>query len=181
MATKKTKFGSGGLTFGQNAPMRTPSRAVAKNVMVSTSSRRPINSLSMRPTRRDMDYLRGRSDVSGSTALPKQLAGARKGGSMSSWEGSPKDEREDKKLAKKRGMSMAEWERSAADKKHDRQHSAAGLKKGGTMKKRDSADKGGKMMKMAKGGSTSARADGIASKGKTKTAYPTMRGGGKCK
>ena len=34
-------------------------------------------------------------------------------------EGTPKDNRKDKAMAKKRGMSMAAWENSAADKKHD--------------------------------------------------------------
>jgi hypothetical protein len=48
-----------------------------------------------------------------------------------SWEGSAKDESQDKKLAKKYGMSMAAWEKSKMDKKHDTQHSAKGLNKGG--------------------------------------------------
>jgi hypothetical protein len=47
------------------------------------------------------------------------------------WEGSAKDESQDKKLAKKYGMSMADWEKSKMDKKHDTQHSAKGLKNGG--------------------------------------------------
>ena len=47
------------------------------------------------------------------------------------WEGSAKDEAQDKKLAKKYGMSMADWEKSKMDKKHDTQHSAKGLNKGG--------------------------------------------------
>ena len=47
------------------------------------------------------------------------------------WEGSAKDEAQDKKLAKKYGMSMASWEKSKMDKKHDTQHSAKGLNKGG--------------------------------------------------
>jgi hypothetical protein len=47
------------------------------------------------------------------------------------WEGSAKDESQDKKLAKKYGMSMAAWEKSKMDKKHDTQHSAKGLNKGG--------------------------------------------------
>ena len=47
------------------------------------------------------------------------------------WEGSAKDEAQDKKLAKKYGMSMAAWEKSKMDKKHDTQHSAKGLNKGG--------------------------------------------------
>ena len=66
---------------------------------------------------------------------------------MAMWEGSPKDEAQDRKLAKKHNMSMAKWEASSLDKKHDRQHSMKGLRKGG---------------------SASSRADGCAKKGKTK-------------
>ena len=54
---------------------------------------------------------------------------------MATFEGSVKDVREDKKLAKKRGMSMKEWESSAADEKHDKQRSMKGLKKGGVTSK----------------------------------------------
>lgn len=50
---------------------------------------------------------------------------------MATFEGSAKDVREDKKLAKKRGVSMKTWEASDADKKHDKQRSMKGLKKGG--------------------------------------------------
>lgn len=50
---------------------------------------------------------------------------------MATFEGSAKDVREDKKLAKKRGVSMKAWEASDADKKHDKQRSMKGLKKGG--------------------------------------------------
>ena len=39
---------------------------------------------------------------------------------------------------------------------------------------------GGKIKKMAKGGTASARADGIATKGKTKGSMIAMRKGGKC-
>lgn len=53
------------------------------------------------------------------------------GGKAEAWEGSKKDEAQDRKLAKKYGMSMSEWERSAKDKKHDSQKSMKGLKKGG--------------------------------------------------
>ena len=47
------------------------------------------------------------------------------------WEGSAKDEMQDKKLAKKHGMSMKAWEKSSMDEKHDRQKSMKGLKRGG--------------------------------------------------
>lgn len=50
---------------------------------------------------------------------------------MAKWEGSEKDVREDKKLAKKHKMSYSEWEKSDMDKKHDKQKSTKGLKKGG--------------------------------------------------
>lgn len=47
------------------------------------------------------------------------------------WEGSAKDEMQDKKLAKKHHMSMKQWEKSPMDAKHDRQKSMKGLKRGG--------------------------------------------------
>lgn len=58
------------------------------------------------------------------------VIGLKKGGAAK-WEGSAKDEAQDKKLAKKHGMSMKSWESSKMDKKHDEQHSMKGLKKGG--------------------------------------------------
>ena len=54
-----------------------------------------------------------------------------KAAAMKAWEGSKKDEAQDKKLAKKHGMSMAKWEKSSMDKKHDKQESMKGLKSGG--------------------------------------------------
>ena len=56
----------------------------------------------------------------------------KKGGKV--WEGSAKDEAQDKKLAKKRGMSMKAWEKSSMDTKHDKQKSMKGLKEGGGVK-----------------------------------------------
>lgn len=50
---------------------------------------------------------------------------------MASFEGSAKDVKEDKILAKKNKMSMSDWEKSPKDAKHDKQKSMKGLKKGG--------------------------------------------------
>lgn len=50
------------------------------------------------------------------------------------FEGSKKDLREDKILAKKHKMSFDEWEKSPMDRKHDAQRSMMGLKKGGPAK-----------------------------------------------
>lgn len=66
-----------------------------------------------------------RGGAAGSNAQPITSAGAdtggrearKKGGMV---EGSAKDKREDKMLAKKHGMSMKEWEKSPADKAHDK-------------------------------------------------------------
>ena len=81
--------------------------------------------------------------------------------STKDWEGSAKDEAQDKKLAKKHGMSFDKWEKSSMDTKHDKQKSMKGLRKGGGTKK------------FASGGSI----DGIAQRGKTrcKGAHKGMR------
>ena len=50
---------------------------------------------------------------------------------MAQFEGSSKDVKEDKKLAKKNKMSFSDWEKSPKDAKHDKQKSMKGLKKGG--------------------------------------------------
>ena len=61
----------------------------------------------------------------------KHIGGLKTGGRAKAFEGSAKDEKQDKKLAKKYGMSMESWEKSKMDDKHDSQESMKGLKKGG--------------------------------------------------
>ena len=92
--------------------------------------------------------------------------------------GSKKDEAQDKKLAKKYKMSMSQWEKSSKDAKHDRQQSMKGLKAGGKVRSgvrgAGIAARGhgrGKIVRMAVGGlcsSASSRADGAATRGKTR-------------
>jgi hypothetical protein len=79
----------------------------------------------------------------------------KKGGKVEKFEGSAKDEMQDKKLAAKRGVSMKEWEASKADDKHDKQGSMKGLKDGGkAMHHKDCMCKacGGAAMKKDGGG-----------------------------
>jgi len=73
--------------------------------------------------------------------------GRKRGGKAEKFEGSAKDEMQDKKLAAKRGMSMKEWEASKADDKHDKQGSMKGLNAGGR-----TAKMGGGSMGYASGG-----------------------------
>jgi len=49
---------------------------------------------------------------------------------MARWEGSKKDETEDKRLAKKAGVSLKSWEKSAADKRHDEKGRTQRMAKG---------------------------------------------------
>jgi hypothetical protein len=76
-----------------------------------------------------------------------ETLGRKRGGKADRFEGSAKDEMQDKKLAAKRGMSMKEWEASKADDKHDKQGSMKGLKAGGR-----TAKMGGGKMGYADGG-----------------------------
>lgn len=92
-----------------------------------------------------------------SPAMERREKKMAKGGKVSSKEGTAKDMREDKAMAKKRGMTMAQWEKSAADKKHD-------------------APK-----KMAKGGAVHKMPDGTMMPGKSHGAPKKMAEGGKLK
>jgi hypothetical protein len=78
---------------------------------------------------------------------------------------------------KKGGMSMAAFEKSGKDveKKGMKEGSKADM---ALDKKQMMMKKGGATKKMASGGSASSRADGIASKGKTKGTNITMKRGG---
>ena len=58
---------------------------------------------------------------------------------MPTKEGTAKDVREDKALAKKSGMSMKKWEKSAADVKHD---APSKMAKGGTVRGTGAATRG---------------------------------------
>jgi hypothetical protein len=78
------------------------------------------------------------------------------GGKMTAekFEGTYKDETQDKKLAKKHGMSMKKWESSSLDKKHDEQQSMKGLKKGGRAERKDGGRIGKDMGGMLSGKKT---------------------------
>jgi hypothetical protein len=97
---------------------------------------------------------------------PKPMPKQRKHGGEA-WEGSAKDEAQDKKMAKKYGMSMSAWEKSSMDKKHDTQHSTKGLKKGGRAHK----NLGGVLKDVGKYGAIGLGADAVSKN-------PSILGGG---
>ena len=70
----------------------------------------------------------------------RKLPQNQKRGGKAEWEGSKKDESQDRMLAKKYGISMKKWEKSEMDKKHDKQESMKGLKKGGRAHKNSGGD-----------------------------------------
>lgn len=80
-----------------------------------------------------------RSEALDNLEYKGKVTGMKKGGKVESKEGTAKDMREDKAMAKKRGMTMAQWEKSAADKKHDAPKKMAG---GGVMRGAGAAVRG---------------------------------------
>ena len=98
----------------------------------------------------------------GHTRKTEYYTGRAAGGKA--FEGSAKDEREDKKLEKKYGMTHKEWEASDLDKKHDKQESMEGLKKGGRAKR---ASGGGAFADYEGGESSAPKSGGKSGKGKT--------------
>ncbi len=110
--------------------------------------------------------------------MANKAHGMKKGGMV---EGSAKDKREDKMLAKKHGMSMKEWEASPEDKKHDapKKKSGGGLyanihakreriEDGSKEKMRKPGSKGAPTAEAFKASERTARKDGgRTGKGKT--------------
>lgn len=77
----------------------------------------------------------GNRIMNGGTEIVPGGEFVKKRGGKVKFEGSAKDQAQDKKLAAKRGMTMKQWEASKADDKHDSQKSMKGLKKGGAARK----------------------------------------------
>lgn len=132
----------------QNAETEAPAAApvAAKKAIVSAKSkpqpspmRDPMMDLSAKRMSRDedvgavRDIIRKEQVRKDQEANPSDMVGvmAQKRGGKVKFEGSAKDQAQDKKLAAKRGMTMKQWEASKADDKHDSQESMKGLKKGG--------------------------------------------------
>ncbi len=112
-----------------------------------------------------------RGGAAGSNAQPISSAGGDSGGREAKKkggmvEGSAKDMREDKMLAKKHGMSMKEWEKSPEDKVHDKGCTckacggATGMKRGGGLYANINAkrERGERMRKPGEKGAPTAEA-----------------------
>jgi hypothetical protein len=157
-------FKKGGRTAKQDGgmmrPMPRPSREMMDEMGVG-----PITTMSTSPRpkprpspERMREIMDAAAEAEGMRALERankaaerdqydlETLGRKRGGKAEKFEGSAKDEMQDKKLAAKRGMSMKEWEASKADDKHDKQGSMKGLKSGGGLyanihAKRESGEK----------------------------------------
>ena len=116
---KKARYASGG-TIGDN-----DGDAARDDYGLTAAG--PSNSAKLDPPR----------DIGDGKTMPRldrmPRKAFKKGGAV--FEGSAKDKREDRTLAKKHGMSEKDWEKSPLDTKHDRQESENGLKTGGRVER----------------------------------------------
>ena len=126
-------------TFEYKGKMYSTDLAKPKSKPQPSPMRDPMMDLSAKRMSRDedvgavRDIVRNEQIRKAQESNPSDLAGvmAEKRGGKVKFEGSAKDQAQDKKLAAKRGMTMKQWEASKADDKHDSQKSMKGLAKGG--------------------------------------------------
>jgi hypothetical protein len=123
---RTAKMGGGSMT----RPMPRPSREMMDEMDVPPMTR-PKPRPSPERMREIMDAAEAKKYQDMLDMAARSGDGYKRGGKSEKFEGSAKDEMQDKKLAAKRGMSMKEWEASKADDKHDKQESMKGLKSGG--------------------------------------------------
>lgn len=139
------KAGGGGADSGQMA-MKEEDHAKWRKMFPDLAAEEDAEKKSMRPKKRpsslgiykgvgDSEQDGVPSEADFQMRPPKRPAGLKKGGKAEKFEGSAKDQMQDKKLASKRKMTMAEWEASKADDKHDKQQSMKNLNKGGRIGK----------------------------------------------
>ena len=132
----RTKKEIGGTITGAQKAAQDMALAAAQKRMADQAARLRMQQNATRVKTQNMQPTRpvptsGEPDMGIPTDQQVVDAQGRKAGGKV-WEGSAKDEREDKKLAKKHSMSMKKWEASDLDKKHDKQQNMKGLKRGGS-------------------------------------------------